>query len=539
MKSFIKKKWKILLPITLLVVLPALFIGTTELLAKILPILSDVTVVSYKMEQAVYPYTGEAATPQVTEFVFMADDENEVVKSKSDIEVVSYKNNKKCGSADVEISVNGCRGTLVLKNAFRIEPAQVFNVVAVQEQKEFIQISWKEVFGADGYYIYRSEDSGVNYSLLTDINEKNVLKYEDSNIKFNANYMYYITAYVRDGKRIYEGPASESVIQYTPLETPVLTAASSVAHNANKIVWNAVPGAAGFKIYRRVNETGKFECIKELTEGTAVSYNDATCECGKKYEYYIIASQIVNAETIYGDQSNTLSVVALPNRVGLNGSTLDDYKKVSLSWQKSIGATGYQIFRSVNSSSNFTLVATIDSVDTLSWSQEGLDKHTTYYYRIRPYRVEKTQTLYGAYSSTYIKEAVIIYDYSGGTGADILRQHAGRPYLWGGATPSGWDCSGFTQWAFLNHFGISLPRTAASQASCGTSVNLNNRTEWKPGDLIFYKKGGSISHVAVYLGNGQMIHALNSKYNTLIQGVDYYESWDKNTSIYCVRRVLN
>ena len=64
----------------------------------------------------------------------------------------------------------------------------------------------------------------------------------------------------------------------------------------------------------------------------------------------------------------------------------------------------------------------------------------------------------------------------------------------------------------------------------------------KPGDLIFWSKDGTdegVYHVAIYIGNGQMIHALSSKYDTLIQGVDYYERWDSKTSLYCVKRIFN
>lgn len=538
MKTFIKKKWKILLPITVLLLAPAMFFGTSEIVAKIMPHLSEVTLVSYEIEQTVYPYSGQKVEPKVKEIVFLNEDEKEICKESSDIEVIAYTNNTKCGYADIEISVSGCRGTMVLSKVFKIEPKQVVGVRAVQEEKTSIMISWEEVYGATGYYIYKSLDSGANYSLLADCTDLNMLSYKDAEIQLNASYMYYVSAYVKDGEAIYEGPASESVIQYTPLETAVLTAVNSVSHNTNKVFWNIVPGAAGYQIYRSNSQSENYTCIAEILDGTTTSYNDATCECGKKYFYYIVASQIVNAETIYGDKSNIVQVTCLPNRVNLGGGTLDDSTKVNLSWQKSIGANGYQIFRSTNSNSNYTLVATISSADTLSWCESDLDKHSSYYYRIRPYRVEQSETLFGSYSGVYTKEAVIVYNYVGGTGADILRQHAGRPYTWGGVTPSGWDCSGFTQWVFRNHFGIELPRTAGEQASLGSGVSLNNRALWKPGDLIFYKEAGKISHVAVYLGNGEMIHALNSKYDTLIQSVDYYEKWDAKTSIYCVKRLF-
>ena len=56
---------------------------------------------------------------------------------------------------------------------------------------------------------------------------------------------------------------------------------------------------------------------------------------------------------------------------------------------------------------------------------------------------------------------------------------------------------------------------------------------------MFYTEGGGVSHVAIYLGNGQLIHALSEKYDTLVQDVDYYERWDRATALIAVKRIFN
>lgn len=83
---------------------------------------------------------------------------------------------------------------------------------------------------------------------------------------------------------------------------------------------------------------------------------------------------------------------------------------------------------------------------------------------------------------------------------DYAYQFLGTPYLWGGTTPSGFDCSGFTQYVFKNAAGISLPRTTYDQINVGVAVSYNNL---QPGDLVFPHTG----HVGIYIGGGQMIHA--------------------------------
>ena len=91
--------------------------------------------------------------------------------------------------------------------------------------------------------------------------------------------------------------------------------------------------------------------------------------------------------------------------------------------------------------------------------------------------------------------------------------------MWGGTSlTNGVDCSGFTM-QVMKHFGVSLPHYSGSQAKMGKSVSSS---EMRPGDLVFYaNSGGTVNHVAMYIGNGQVVHAASSRSGIKISSWNY------------------
>ena len=113
---------------------------------------------------------------------------------------------------------------------------------------------------------------------------------------------------------------------------------------------------------------------------------------------------------------------------------------------------------------------------------------------------------------------------NGASIAAYAQKFIGAPYVAGGTTPAGWDCSGFVQYVFAQ-FGINLPRTSGAQAGVGVAVP--SLAQAQPGDIL-----ANGMHAAIYIGNGMVINALNPAQGTQITDTSVFYGG------YSIRRVL-
>lgn len=102
---------------------------------------------------------------------------------------------------------------------------------------------------------------------------------------------------------------------------------------------------------------------------------------------------------------------------------------------------------------------------------------------------------------------------------DYALQFVGNAYVYGGTNPNtGADCSGFTRYVMSHAAGVSLTRTAAQQARTGPGIS---ESEVRPGDLVFYGSGSFVNHVAIYIGDGKIVHASNERTGIKVSGWKY------------------
>ena len=119
---------------------------------------------------------------------------------------------------------------------------------------------------------------------------------------------------------------------------------------------------------------------------------------------------------------------------------------------------------------------------------------------------------------------------SGNDIVSIAYSFVGYPYVYGGASPSGFDCSGFVQYVY-SMVGKSVSRSSSTQAYDGVGISYS---EAQPGDILSWGHGGMVTHSAIYIGNGQMIHAMNSNSGVIVSPVN---GWTNADVLMAVRRV--
>ena len=480
-----------------------------------------------------YTYTGKQIKPEIksitVDVLYKVEDgtTKTITKTIDSFKSVDYKSNTSIGTGYAVVAIEGRK----VEVPFDIELGKVTSFKARSTSYSTIKLTWKRVPGASGYVIYRSLSDADDYKKLKTINSGSTTSYSNTKLPLGESYRYKICAYREiDGQKEY-GALSKSILKKVRPATPAISSVKRAAYDSLKISWKKISGADGYRVYRSTSANGEYKKIKTLKGGSKLSYTDDGLKCGKKYYYKVRAYRTSKLKKTFSWASAYVSGRTTPSKVNFNEETMSWYSSVELSWNKSKGASGYVIYRSKSSKSGYRLVKTIKSAKTTKWSNTGLKGSIKYYYKIRPYKTVNGTKVYGAYSKTYTK-SVIPKKLS-----TLIKKYEGTRYRMGGNTPNGWDCSGFVQWATYYLKGKKIGRTAGDQARGGKSVNKNNMSSWKPGDVLVYKRnGGGVSHVGLYIGGGMMMHALNSRYDTVIQGVEYYENWDGGNYLAAVRR---
>lgn len=248
---------------------------------------------------------------------------------------------------------------------------------------------------ADGYELYRATSENGKYYLKKTFDGK--FDYINTGLTTGKTYYYKARAYkVVNGKTIYSS-YSKVVSAKAALKAPLGVNAESKTYNSIKITWDKVAGASGYEIYRATSLDGKYSSIKRITSPYTTSYTNTGLKTGKTYYYKVKAYKVVNGNRVYSKIADRvyatprLNTPVIKVKAGTN--------KATVSWNKVSGAYGYKVYRATSENGTYYLKKTVNSSSSLSYTNTGLTKGKTYYYKVRAYRVVDGKNVYSSYST--------------------------------------------------------------------------------------------------------------------------------------------
>ena len=225
--------------------------------------------------------------------------------------------------------------------------------------------------------------------------------------------------------------------------------------------------------------------LKKGASATVVSNSNGWSKIKYGSGYGYISSQYTSGSKPSGGDTSTPSV---------SGKTM--YCNVSGLNVRSGKGTSYSVIGSLSHGQSATVVDTSDSWYKIKYGNGYGYASSKYLSSTKPD------------GSTDVTPPVTDAPTNGSEIVNYAKRFLGLPYVYGGNGPDSFDCSGFTKYVY-KHFGKNLPRTSADQYAKAKKISKSNL---QPGDLVFFTNGGSsVGHVAIYMGNGKIIHAANPK----------------------------
>lgn len=342
--------------------------------------------------------------------------------------------------------------------------------------------------------------------LLVNESNKNII-YEEGKIKLNVNASSNITEYIQAVDNA-DGDISSFIDVLTPLDTTVL---------GESQVKVGIQDASGNK-----NETTFNFLVTDIDAPriTWMASSEVVVDYGKTFDLRDYANIQDNATPyeelmIHFEQSIDTGVIGVVESkfeiVDSSGNKTEDHIKVEV---KDISEPVIMVSQdafSISEGDHFDIDQHVSAID----NKDGDISHLvviegsvntnaagTYSLVIRVSDEagnEATRLVNVTVEAPYIAPT---FSNGGGNGSvtSIGLSLVGRPYVYGSSGPSAFDCSGFTSYVY-SQSGMSIGRTTFAQYAGGTKVS-----DIQPGDLLFYNTVGSLGHVAIYLGNGQMVH---------------------------------
>nr|WP_308128884.1 immunoglobulin-like domain-containing protein [Bacillus sp. sid0103] len=308
----------------------------------------------------------------------------------SAIKINGLVNSKTAGVYTLTYTVTDSSGNeTTVTRQITVTLASPENLKAVASTYNSVSLSWSAVSGASGYEIYRSTSSTGTY---TKIASTSSTSYSSTSLNTGTAYYYKIRAYQTVTPSAYSGYSS--VVSAKPvLATPSSAKAASSAYNSIKTSWTAVSGASGYEVYRATSSTGSYYYAGSTT---STSFKNLGLVTNKPYYYKIRAYRMVGSTKVYSNLSAVVYAKPIPSVPANFKAAKVSSTRFKLTWSAVAGASGYELYRSTSSSGTYTLRK---STTSLYFTNSGLTKGRTYYYKLRAYRMVGKTKVYSGWTS--------------------------------------------------------------------------------------------------------------------------------------------
>lgn len=245
-----------------------------------------------------------------------------------------------------------------------------------------MKISWEESKGANGYYIYRSEDEDGGFEKIKAVDGKGTTSYIDEDLEPGDQYFYKVRA--RNNVNGIAGYSDASQVRYgSILDNPAIEYVVSVTSSELEISWEEIADADGYYIYRSTKKDKGYQKIATLRDAEDTEYLDDEVETGVTYYYQVRSWSKVDGSVGKSSASKqldgqTVAKTKIKSITYANGEAI-------LSWKQVNGAKGYIIARSTSKNGAYHRIATVTNAATVTYKDKSAKAGQTYYYKIQCY----------------------------------------------------------------------------------------------------------------------------------------------------------
>lgn len=246
----------------------------------------------------------------------------------------------------------------------------------------WIKLGWSDN-GADSYNIYRSTSRNGTYKKIASTKTN---AYTNKNLTLGKTYYYKVTA-VADGV---ESDFSKIVSAKPEIIAPTSVKAVPASTTSIKLTWDKV-GADSYNIYRATSKSGTYKKIASTTKNT---YTNKSLTKGKTY-YYKVTAVIDGEESEFSKIVSSKPTAPIPSAVKASSKASGE---ATVTWKKSTGAKGYEIYMATSKSGTYKRVDRVGS-KVLTFTEDELTEGKTYYFKVRSYTIKNGKRIYSPFSS--------------------------------------------------------------------------------------------------------------------------------------------